>query len=51
MVPHRGERVIGDLRTMIDAVAEYIDPEDRAPDPRWTGTSTTLRPVTSSLSG
>jgi DNA helicase HerA-like ATPase len=37
VVPHRGERVIGDLRTMIDALAEYIDPEEGEPDPRWTG--------------
>ncbi len=37
VVPHRGERVIVDLRTMIDAVAEYIDPEEGEPDPRWTG--------------
>ena len=37
VVPHRGERVISDLRSMIDAVAEYIDPEESEPDPRWTG--------------
>lgn len=37
VVAHRGERVISDLRTMIDAIAEYVDPEEREPDQRWTG--------------
>jgi DNA helicase HerA-like ATPase len=37
VVPHRGERVIVDLRTMIDAIGEFIDPEEGEPDPRWTG--------------
>ncbi|GMQ86290.1 MAG: ATP-binding protein [Acidimicrobiia bacterium] len=37
VVPHRGERVIVDLRTMIDAIAGYIDPEEGEPDQRWTG--------------
>ena len=37
VVAHRGERVVVDLRTMIDGIAEYIDPEDREPDARWTG--------------
>ncbi len=37
VVPHRGERVIVDLRTMIDAISEFIDPEEGEPEPRWTG--------------
>ena len=37
VVAHRGERVISDLGTMIDAIAEYVDPEEREPDQRWTG--------------
>jgi DNA helicase HerA-like ATPase len=37
LVPHRGERVIVDLRTMIDGIAEFVDPEEHDPDPRWTG--------------
>jgi DNA helicase HerA-like ATPase len=37
VVPHRGERVIEDLRTMVDAIAEFVDPEDGEPDQKWTG--------------
>jgi DNA helicase HerA-like ATPase len=37
VVPHRGERVIVDLRTMIDGIAEFVDPEESEPDTRWTG--------------
>ena len=37
IVPNRGERVVIDLRTMIDGIAEFIDPEEGEPDPRWTG--------------
>jgi predicted signal transduction protein with EAL and GGDEF domain len=37
VVPHRGERVVVDLRTMIEGIGEYIDPEDTEPDQRWTG--------------
>ena len=37
VVPHRGERMVVDLRTMIDGIAEYIDPEEGEADPRWTG--------------
>lgn len=32
-----GERVIEDLRTLVDAVEEFVDPQDTEPDPRWTG--------------
>ncbi len=38
VVPHPKERVITDLRTLVEAVAEYIDPEDGGdPDQKWTG--------------
>jgi hypothetical protein len=37
VVPYRGERVIVDLRTMIDGITEYIDPEEGEPEARWTG--------------
>ncbi len=37
VVPHRGERVISDLRSLVDAIAEFVDPEDGEPDQRWTG--------------
>jgi DNA helicase HerA-like ATPase len=37
VVPHRGERVIRDLRTLVDAIGEYVDPEDGEPDQKWTG--------------
>jgi DNA helicase HerA-like ATPase len=37
VVPHRGERVITDLRTLVDVVSEYVDPEDGEPDTKWTG--------------
>jgi DNA helicase HerA-like ATPase len=34
---HKGERVIVDLRTLVEAIEEFIDPPDVDPDPRWTG--------------
>lgn len=37
VVAHRGERVITDLRTLVEAIAEFVDPEDGEPDPKWTG--------------
>ncbi len=37
VVPRPGEQVITDLRTLADAVAEHVDPDDGEPDPRWTG--------------
>lgn len=37
VTPHRGERIITDLRTLVDAIEEYVDPEDGEPDQRWTG--------------
>ncbi len=37
VIPNRGEAVITDLRTLVDAVAEFVDPEDGEPDQRWTG--------------
>lgn len=38
VVPHRGEPVITDLRSLIEEVEQYLDPEDGSePDTRWTG--------------
>ncbi len=37
LTPNPGERVIRDLRTLVDAVAEFVDPEEGDPDQRWTG--------------
>ncbi len=37
VVPHRGEPVITDLRTLVAVISEYVDPEDAEPDQRWTG--------------
>jgi len=39
VTPNRGESVIRDLRDLVAAVEEYVDPEDgeAAPDQRWTG--------------
>ncbi|MBA2336665.1 MAG: ATP-binding protein, partial [Acidimicrobiia bacterium] len=38
VVPHRGEAVITDLRSLVEAVSQYVDPEDGSePDQRWTG--------------
>jgi len=37
VVPLRGERVISDLRTLIEAVEEFIDPAEGEPEVRWTG--------------
>jgi DNA helicase HerA-like ATPase len=37
VVPNRGERVITDLRSLVEAVAEFVDPEDGEPDQKWTG--------------
>ncbi len=39
VTPNRGESVIRDLRDLVAAVEEYVDPEDgeAPPDQRWTG--------------
>jgi DNA helicase HerA-like ATPase len=37
VVAHRGERVVTDLRSLIAALEEFLDPEDAEPDSRWTG--------------
>jgi len=37
VAPNRGERVITDLRSLVEHLAEFVDPEDGEPDPRWTG--------------
>jgi len=39
VTPNRGEQVIRDLRDLVAAVEEYVDPEDgeAPPDQRWTG--------------
>jgi DNA helicase HerA-like ATPase len=37
VVAHRGERVVTDLRSLIAALEEFLDPEDVEPDSRWTG--------------
>jgi uncharacterized protein len=37
VVPNRGERVITDLRTLVDQISEFVDPEDGEPDQKWTG--------------
>jgi len=35
--PHKGERVIKDLSSLVDALEEFLDPIDDEPDPKWTG--------------
>jgi DNA helicase HerA-like ATPase len=39
ITPNRGEKVIRDLRDLVAAVEEYVDPEhgEATADPRWTG--------------
>ena len=37
VTPNPGERIISDLKSMVDAVEEFVDPEDGEPDQRWTG--------------
>jgi DNA helicase HerA-like ATPase len=37
VVPNRGERVIRDLADLVEAVGEFVDPEEGEPDQRWTG--------------
>lgn len=38
VVPHRGESVITDLRSMVDAISQFVDPEDGSePDQKWAG--------------
>jgi DNA helicase HerA-like ATPase len=37
VVPHRGERVIVDLRSLIEGIEEFVDPADGEPETRWTG--------------
>jgi len=35
--PDPGERVIDDLASMVDAIGEFVDPDESEPDQRWTG--------------
>ena len=35
--PHQGERVIRTMADLVDAIGEFVDPEDGEPDQRWTG--------------
>jgi len=38
VIPHRGEPVITDLRSMVDAISRFVDPEDGSePDQKWAG--------------
>jgi DNA helicase HerA-like ATPase len=37
VTPGKGERVIRDLGSLAEAVAEFIDPDDGEPDQRWSG--------------
>ena len=37
VVAHPGERLIVDLRSLIEGIEEFIDPAEGEPDPRWTG--------------
>jgi DNA helicase HerA-like ATPase len=37
IVPNRGERVIRDLPALVEAIAEFVDPEEGEPDQKWTG--------------
>ena len=37
VIPNRGERVIRDLAGLVEAIGEYVDPEETEPDQRWTG--------------
>ena len=35
--PDKGERIVRDLASLADALAEFIDPDGGEPDQRWTG--------------
>ena len=37
VTPNPGERIITDLRTLVEGIEEFVDPEDGEPDQRWTG--------------
>lgn len=37
VLPNPGERIISDLKTLVAAIEEFVDPEDGEPDQRWTG--------------
>ncbi len=37
IVPNPGERMITDLRSLVDAIEQFVDPEDGEPDQKWTG--------------
>ncbi|MFQ5553878.1 MAG: ATP-binding protein [Acidimicrobiia bacterium] len=37
ITPSPGERVVRDLRSLVDGIAEFVDPESQDPDPKWTG--------------
>jgi DNA helicase HerA-like ATPase len=32
-----GERVVDSLASLVEAIAEFVDPEEAEPDPRWSG--------------
>jgi DNA helicase HerA-like ATPase len=35
--PDPGERVVDDLASMVEAIGEFVDPDEAEPDQRWTG--------------
>ena len=37
VTPNPGERIIVDLKSLVSAVEEFVDPENGEPDQRWTG--------------
>lgn len=37
VTPNPGERILVDLKSLVDAVEEFVDPENGEPDQRWTG--------------
>jgi DNA helicase HerA-like ATPase len=37
VVPNPGERVVDDLASLAEVIAEFVDPEFDEPDTRWTG--------------
>ncbi len=37
VAPNRGERVIRTLDDLVDAIEEFVDPEEGEPDQKWTG--------------
>ena len=41
VAPNPGERVVRDLRSLVAAISEFVDPEEGEPEPRWTGRTQT----------